>query len=1050
MIGRYDFNEIEPEILKYWEKNQIYQKVKERNKGKKKFYFLDGPPYTSGRVHVGTAWNKSLKDCFLRYKRMTQRYDVWDRAGYDMHGLPIAHKVQEKFKLEHKEDIEKFGVGKFVEECEKLAVDNMKIMNKDFVRMGVWMDFENAYTPIVRSFIDGEWWLIKKAHENKRLYQGKRTMTWCAHCATALAKHELEYEELTDDSIFLKFKIKDKENEYLIVWTTTPWTIPFNMGVMVNPELDYIKAKVDDEVWVLSKALGPMVVQGVANKKCEIIEEFKGEVLEGVAYEHPLSSEIDYGKVRKKCRIPNNIHTVVLSKEFVDTLAGTGLVHMAPGCGPEDYEVGHKNGIYPFNNLDEKGVFPSDMGVYSGWTAKKDDKKFIEDFEKKGCLIEKNPVDHDYAHCWRCHKPVIYRTTKQWFFKVEDLKNKMIDLNKDIKWVPNTAFNAYDSWLKNLRDNSITKQRYWGTPLPVWMCECGEYTVVGSLKELEDLSGKAVEKFHKPWIDDVKLKCKCGKVQKRIPDILDVWVDAGTVSWNCLDFPEKEDLFKEYFPADFILEGKDQIRGWYNLLMVASMVSMGKPSFRNVYMHGFVQDAMGRKMSKSQGNYILPSEVIEKYGSDALRYYMIGGANPGVDINYNMDDMKLKSRHIGVLWNLHKYLIDYSNEIGFKIKDLDVNLIKNSFSIQERYIISKMNSSIEKATRAFEGFNINEIPLICEELFLELSRTYIQLVRDKASTGDELEKQTVLYVIFEVLINVLKMFSTAVPMVSEKCYLNLKEAFNLKEESISMYEWPSFDGKEIDEKLEEKFLIVQSIIQSALNGREKIQLGVRWPIKEIIVATEDEATVKAIDELEDIIKSQVNVKDIKVKKKFDKIKEELKADFSKLQPDFKELSPAVIAQLSMASMESVLKKIEEVGKYEIDVNGKKCAIVKEHLIHTREVEYPYNEVQCRKGFLYLNQERSEELEAEGYSREVMRRVQAARKKAGLQKHERISLFLKVDEDMKGYLEMFEKQIKEKVGADHLKISELDAAKKHEFGYKEKVKKSEFEVFFDKV
>jgi len=1049
MIGRYNFAEIEPEVLDYWKKNSIYAKAKEKNNGKQKFYFLDGPPYTSGRVHVGTAWNKALKDSFLRYKRMTQRFDVWDRAGYDMHGIPIEHKVQQKLKLPHKEDIEKFGVAKFIEECRKLAIENMHFMNQDFTRLGVWMDFENAYTPIVRSFIDGEWWLIKKAHENNRLYQGKRTMTWCATCATALAKHELEYEEVKDESIFLKFKIKGKKNEYLIIWTTTPWTIPFNMGIMVNPDLEYIKAKVGDEYWFVAKGL-QMMISGVANKSYEIVEEMMGQKLEGLAYEHPLHTEIDYEEVRKQCKNPEKMHTVVLSEEYVDLSAGTGLVHMAPGCGPEDYEIGHKNGIYPFNNLDETGIFPKNMGKYSGWTAKTDDHKFIEDFKHKGFLIESTSVEHDYAHCWRCHKPVIYRTTKQWFFKVEDLKEKMVEKNKEINWVPQSAFNAFDSWLRNLRDNSITKQRFWGTPLPVWFCDkCEQYTVVGSLKELEQLSGKLVDKFHKPWIDEITIPCKCGAQQKRIPDILDVWVDAGTTSWNCLDYPEREDLFKQYFPADFILEGKDQIRGWFNLLMVASMISMERPSFKSVYMHGFVQDSMGRKMSKSLGNYILPQEIIDKYGADTLRYYMIGGANPGIDINYNFDDMSLKSRCLGVLWNLHKYLIDYSKETGFNIKDLDVNLVRDNFSLEEKYIMSKMNSCIETATKCFEEYRLNEVPTIIEELFLELSRTYIQLVRDKASTGEDLDKQAVLYTIYEVLINTLKMFSTIAPMISEKCYLNMKEAFDLKEESITHYVWPTSNPKDVDKKLEQTFSIAQSVIQSALSAREKMKLGVRWPLKELVVLTQDDATIESIDELEDNIKTQVNVKEIKAKKSFDKVKETLKADYEKLQPDFKELAPIVIAKLAMASMESVLKKVEEKGSYELDVGTKKVQILKDHIIHERTVEYPYVEAEFRKGYIYLNQERSEELEAEGYAREVMRRVQAARKKAGLQKNERISLFLKVSEDLKEYLDKFEKQIKEKVGATQIRISELDPTKAHSHLFKEKVKDEEFQIMFSK-
>jgi len=1052
MIGKYDFNEIENEILKFWDQKGIYEKAKEINEGKEPFYFLDGPPYTSGKVHIGTAWNKALKDCFLRFKRQTQEFDVWDRAGYDMHGLPVEHKVEEKLGIKDKREIPKMGVDKFVNECEKLAKENMKLMTLDFKRIGVWMDFEDAYTPITRNFLDGEWWLIKKAHENKRLYEGLRTMTWCAHCQTALAKHELEYQEITDESIFLKFKVKGKDNEYLVIWTTTPWTIPFNLGIMVNPELEYIRAKVDNEIWILSKGLGPVVVRSVVGKDLEIIEEFKGDKLEGLAYEHPLSSEVDYKKVKESCEKPENLHTVVLSEEYVDLSAGTGLVHMAPGCGPEDYEIGYRNGICPFNNLDEKGVFPEDMGKYAGWQAKTDDNKFIEDFREKGFLIATNPVEHDYAHCWRCHKPVIYKTTKQWFFRVEDIKDEMIKLNQGIKWIPDWAGSRqFDSWLRNLRDNSITKQRFWGCPLPVWRCDtCGNYEVIGSLKELEERCGFQVDNFHKPWIDEIKLECKCGEKMARIPDILDVWVDAGTTSWNCLDYPAKEKRFSKMFPPDFILEGKDQIRGWFNLLMVASMISMGKPSFKNVYMHGFINDAEGRKMSKSLGNYILPKEVIEKYGADTLRYYMIGGALPAVDINYNFDDMKTKSRNLLILWNLHKFLIDYSKEIGKTISHIDGNFVKDSFGLEERYILSKLNSTIKQVTLLFDEYRLNEVPWRLEELFLELSRTYIQLVREKSVSGEDTDKEVVLYTIYEVLINVLKMFTTIAPFISEKCYLNMKDAFRLKEESISHYRWPSCDESMIDDDLEKTFEIAYDIIASALAVREKIQMGVRWPLKELIIITSDEDTDNAVKKLGNVIKQQVNVKEIKLVKRFEKVKESIKADFASISKKYKELAPRVLAQFTMRSPESIWKKIKQEGKFVMDMDGTAVEFTEEDMIYSIETPYPYVIAEFKKGQLVLNQERTDELEAEGYAREMMRRIQAARKKAGLNKLDRIDLFLKVDEDMKESLSSWESQIKDKVGANNMKISDMDPARKHEFVSKDKVKSKEFEICFDKI
>ncbi|MBN2458305.1 isoleucine--tRNA ligase [Candidatus Woesearchaeota archaeon] len=982
MPRNYAFSEVEPKILNYWEEHSIYKKAKDKNSGKKRFYFLDGPPYTSGRVHIGTAWNKSLKDIVLRYKRM-RGYDVWDRAGYDMHGMPTEQATMKELKIGHKDEIVKMGVEKFVKACRDLSIRNMNLMTRDFKRLGVWMDFSDPYMPVTKEYIEGEWWLIKKAHENNRLYEGEKTMTWCANCGTSLAKHELEYHNVKDDSIFLKFRVEGKKDEYLIIWTTTPWTIPFNLGVMVNPELDYIKAKVGDEIWVVAKWLAGGLIHFVANRSFEVLEEFKGEALNGIRYVHPLEDELK-GKFSELRKRSEKIHTVVLSSEYVNLSAGSGLVHMAPGCGPEDYEVGHREGIPPFNELSESGVFGSDMGVFSGWRAKTDDKMFIEYFDKKGVLIASTPVEHDYAHCWRCKKPVVFRTTTQWFFRIEDLKEKMRTLNKKIYWVPDSAGSRnFDSWLDNLRDNGITRQRFWGTPLPVWKCDsCGAYDVIGSLSELEKKAGKLPSDLHKPWIDEVSYRCSCGSEKKRIADILDVWIDAGSASWNCLNFPQKEELFKEMFPADFILEGIDQIRGWFNLLFVASMVSMQKPSFKSVYMHGFVQDSQGRKMSKSLGNYILPEEVIGKYGADTLRYYMVSGTNPGVDINYNFDDMKIKHKNLGVLWNLAKFMIDLSATNRIRPKDPN----PEDFSLEERYIISKMNSLVKKQTEILDSYLLNQAPDLPEELYLELSRTYIQLVREKSSVGTDKEKQLVLDVIFRVFFNALRIFSPVCPMITEEIYLNLKEHFGLKEESIHLMQWPEYDEKMIDKGLESDFEVAKDSIQTILSGREKVQLGQRWPLLEVIFLPASPDIRKSIKATADIIRIQTNVKRISVADK----------------------QPAASDDL---------------------------------------VEFEF-----RHGKVWLNRARTAELDNEGYSREIMRRIQVMRRKAGLRKEDSIRLSICAEKDLAEGISAWKEDIKAKVGADELLLESSDVGPEKMFSTssEEKIKGKKIVLSFERL
>lgn len=1032
MKESYDFRVVEKEISKFWEDNKIYEKAKKRNQGKKSFYFLDGPPYTSGRVHIGTAWNKALKDSILRYKRM-QGFDVWDRAGYDMHGFPISLKVRAKLGLKHLEDIEEYGSGKFVEKCKEFALKNMDLMTKDFEKMGVWMDFEDPYHPLNKEFIEGEWWLVKQAEKNNRLYEGEKVMHWCYDCTTSLSKHELEYELVEDKSIFVKFKVKGKEDEYLIIWTTTPWTIPYNLAVMVNPEIDYVKAQVGDEKWVIADALSNLFINGVYGEKFKVLDKFKGDKLEGVEYEHPMKDEIKKYEELKKDH--PNVHSIILSKEYVDTGAGSGLVHCAPGCGPEDYEVGRREDIPPFNNLDEKGVFPEEMGKYAGWKAKRDDKKFIKNMEDSGAILAVTDVEHDYAHCWRCKNPVVFRTTKQWFFNIEELKEKMLELHKNTYWVPDTAFNAFSSWLENLRDNGITRQMYWGTPVPIWTCDsCDDYEVIGSVKELEKKAGKVPDDLHKPWIDKVKWKCKCGGTKKRIPDVLDVWIDAGTTSWNCLNFPSKKKDFKELFPADFILEGKDQIRGWFNLLFVASMIAMDKHSFKNVYMHGFIQDAQGRKMSKSEGNVISPYEIMDKYGADTLRYYMISAAKPGLDMNYNFDDTEVKHRNLFVFWNIQHLLSDIAKNVGEKPGKIDYKELDE----EDKYIISKLHTTIKETTEKYDKYLLNEAPLGPEQLLLELSRNYIQLVREKSSMGADKEKKNVLNVMFEVYLKALTMLAPSAPFITDKIYQNLKEEFSLEEKSIHLKQWPGYDEKFIDKELEETFEIVEDVIGSGLSCRDQAQVGVRWPMPKIIIKAGKPGVKKAVNKLKEIVKEQLNVKKIE----FGEVSLDynIKPNFSSLGKKFGEKTPKV-AELIKKNEDKIKKNI---ANKKIKVNN--FEIERDDLEIETIVPEPYKLSSFGQTDVFLDTNTNKELEEEGFAREIMRRVQQLRKRANLKKQDEIELAIETSEK---WLDKYVEEIKERVGAKTLEIIH-ETNEKFTFSSKEKVKGKKFHLLMDKL
>lgn len=1015
----------ELEILNFWEKNNIKDKLTQRNKDNKSFYFLQGPPYTSGKIHLGQAWNNTMKDFIIRFKKM-QGFDVWNRAGYDMHGLPTAKKVQEKHNLETKEDIKKFGLEKFSQECYDFSLEKAKGMNEDLKRLGIDMDFENAYMPITKEYIEGIWWLIKQAHNKKRLYEGLRTTSWCASCSTALAKHEQEYKELEDTSIYVKFKIKNKENEYLLIWTTTPWTIPFNLAVMINPELDYAKVKVtsteqksshnDNNVWIVAKELIDKV-QFHTKTKLEIIEEFKGSKIEGLEYEHFWNKEIqELNNIKKESP---KAFTVLMTKEYCTLEAGTGLVHCAPGCGPEDYEVGYQNKIPPFNSIDENGTFPENMGKFTGLKAKIQDSKFIEEMQKDGVLAGSQSYVHDYAHCERCQNPVVFKTTKQWFFKTEDLKEKMLEINKNTSWNPQTAKNAFNSWLENLRDNSITKQRFWGTPVPIWKCEsCDEYIVVANTKELEELNAKNIpkENLHKPWIDDTTIPCKCGKTMHRIPDILDVWIDAGSASWNCLDYPKRKDLFEKYFPADFILEGKDQIRGWFNLLMVAGIIALDTETFKSVYMHGFITDVDGVKMSKSLGNIIKPEEITNKYGADTLRCYMSTTA-AGDDVSFSWEEASLRHRNLKILYNVKNFLINYCKENSFTPKEItNENEVKG---ISEKYILSNLHRTIQKITRLFENYEIDKLSDNIIEFFLDLSRTYIKLVRDKSSLGTNEEKQEVTNTIYTCLINTIKIFNPIAPFICEKIYQDLKEIKKDLEESIYFEAWPKTNENFISENLEKDMKNMQDIIQIILAARDKSKIGVRWPLKEVIINPETQDSKleikETIDNFGDLIKEQTNIKQINIGEL--KLKFNVKPDYKAIGREFGQDTGDIL--VAIKGKEDEIANYLEQGKNFIIELKQKHELNKNHFIIEKTAPEGYETSEIRDIIIGLNTKQDEPLLKEGFAREITRRIQQERKTLGLNKNDIVDIQIqgsnKIIDSVNQHIEL----IKEKVGAKNI-------------------------------
>jgi isoleucyl-tRNA synthetase len=602
-----------------------------------------------------------------------------------------------------------------------------------------------------------------------------------------------------------------------------------------------------------------------------------------------------------------------------------------------------------------------------------------------------------------------------------------------------------------LRDNSITRQNFWGTPAPIWQCaSCGHYDVIDTVAELEEKSKKKIVELHKPWIDRHEIACKCGQKMLRIPDVLDVWVDAGTASWNCLGYPQRKELFEKLYPADFIVEGKDQIRGWFNLLMVAGIIAFDKQSFKNVYMHGYIQDASGRKMSKSLGNYIEPKEVVDIVGADAFRMYAIGGSNPGLDFNYNPEDAKQKYKSLLILWNLHNFVLDLAQTLGKNPADFDPKVMESLFAEEERYMVSKLHSTIAAVTEKYDKYLLNEIPALVENLFLELSRTYVQLVRDKAAVGTENDKEVVLYTLYHVLTETLKLIAPLAPFMSEQIWQGFRAAFKLPEESVHLCAWPKADAKKIDAAVEQQMDVAGRVIEAALAAREKAKLSLRWPISILHVVSENADVLKAVKAMDAVIKTQVNTKTINASKAVAEVKEVVKPNPGTLGKAFGKKAPQLIEKIAAMGAASILGAIAKDKKFTVTLDAESVDLNETHIVVARDVPKRLVPTNFRDGRAYIDTTRTPELDAEGYAREIMRRVQALRKDAGLDKRDQITLLLQLDRQFAALLQPWERQIAEKVGAKALKLTDQAPAKKLPHTSAEQVKDKSFVIWFEKA
>ncbi len=837
----------ESEIAEYWESIRLHEKQEKKHESDEKFYFVDGPPYANALPHMGHALTRVLREVFLKYHQMKGR-NVWLQLGFDTHGLPVSVLVQRKLGLKTNQEIEEFGVEKFNEECRKHALEYLGKWTEFYKQLGstsLW-DLNNRYFTFDDEYIDSVLLFFKKAHENGLLYKGSMTVPWCPSCETALSAHEAseKYKDVQDDSIFVKFKAMD-DDYYFLVWTTTPWTLPANVALAVRKDYDYVKVKVGEEYWVIAKELLEKVLEKTGKSDYEVVEEFKGEKLVGVKYRHLLEDKIPLHK---------EFDHVVIDADFVTLEEGTGIVHIAPGHGPEDYDAGLKNNLKVLCPVDERGVLTDEAGAYSGLFVFDANKVIIEDLEKTERLVFVEKITHRYAHCPRCESRLIYKSSPQWFVKIQPLKEKMLEENAKVKWVPAwVGSKRFKDWLENARDWCISRQKYWGIPLPIWECpECGSFEVLGSKKEILERAVKGADQLkelHKPWVDNIVIKCsKCDSEMKRVLDIADVWLDSGAATWAPLHYPRSKEVEK-WYPMDFVTEGLDQTRGWFYSLMVENIVVFGSSPYKSVLVNGLVLDKTGEKMSKSKGNVTDPVEVINKHGADALRWYLLLESAPWENRKFDEDRLKLVKNNLNILYNVYNFAEKLLQQTS--VEKPEVLMPEDKWLLSRLQSFKKttnkaygedLNPTI--AARALEGFIVND-----------LSRAYIKFVRNRVKEGEN--TQAVAWVLVKALAETVVVASPILPFTSERIFQELRKHSNMNTESVHLLDWPEPDESFIDEELEEKMDKAMQAIELCSNIRNRVGINLRQPLPELVIITD-----KPFEDLDKIVREQDNVKKV--------------------------------------------------------------------------------------------------------------------------------------------------------------------------------------------
>ena len=1003
-----DFTVREQKVIDFWKEHDIFQKTLQNTQGKPEFTFYDGPPTANGKPHIGHILTRVMKDIIPRYKTM-KGYHVARIAGWDTHGLPVELEVEKLLGIDGKQDIEKYGIEPFIKKCKESVWKYQSEWEKMSERVGYWVDMENPYITYNDTYIESVWWSLKKIFDQGLIYKGHKIVPYCPRCGTALSSHEVAqgYKDVIEKSIVVRFEVADKKDTYFLAWTTTPWTLPSNVALCMNAKFDYAEIESDGKRYILAKDLIEKHFE-----EYKIISVKKGKEYEGVKYK-PL---YDFAGEQNAWYITND--------DYVSLTDGTGIVHIAPAFGEDDAQVGKKYNLPFVQMVDERGLFVEEAGFLFGKFVKDADKDIIKDLNSRGLLFSEIKYEHSYPFCWRCDTPLLYYARSTWFIKMTELKDRLLKNNAMINWLPESIGKGrFGNFLENVVDWGLSRERYWGTPLPIWVCQdCGHLHTIGSKQELKDLGGlKEDIELHKPYIDNVTLKCdKCKGVMKRTPEVIDCWYDSGSMPFAQYHYPfENKELFETRFPADFISEAVDQTRGWFYTLLAISTLLFDQPSYKNCLVLGHVCDEKGEKMSKHKGNVIDPWEVLDDQGADAVRWYFYTASAPWLPSRfYKKAVSETQRKFLGTLWNTYSFYVLYA-EID-QYDPTKYNLKNCKLSLMDRWLISELNSLIKFVDKSLNEYNIIDSARKIQRFTDNLSNWYIRRTRERFWGSDMSDDKIAAYTtLYHTLYTLIKLIAPYVPFISETIYQNIVRKVDKSAPiSVHLCDYPASDQKLIDKELDDG---MQTVIDAAVLGRalrNSVNIKNRQPLQKMFIALAKNDVLEK--ELLDVLKDELNIKEVEVIK--------TTAGFVEysLKPQLKTLGPkygknlAIVREVLQSSTQEIINTVKDGKIYKTAYKDVEIELAESDLLISVNSKEGYNAESGDGITVIIDTKLTPELILEGYEREIVSKIQTMRKEAGFSVTDHITLGYQTDsKDLNQVFKKSTDNIKKEVLADGL-------------------------------